>query len=90
MISRRAWGWLVLLVFARCAGAAHPFVTDDPITQGRGNFELQLGTQFTRTAENGVTLSEFHFAPQLSYGVLETARRFAGSEKTPKVRGKDP
>ena len=49
--------------------AAHPFITDDTNTQGTGRFELQLGTQYTRTDAEGVTLGSFQFAPQLSYGI---------------------
>jgi hypothetical protein len=53
------------------AHAAHPFITDDAYTQGTGKFELQLGSQYTRTDAGGVTLSDFQFAPQLACGVAE-------------------
>ena len=62
---------LPLLVFAAAARAAHPFITDDTKTQGAGRFELELGTQYTRTPVDDVTLANFQFAPQLSYGVAE-------------------
>jgi len=62
----------MLLACVKAASAAHPFVTDDPKTQGKGNFELQLGTQFTRTGDDGATLSTFQFSPQFSYGVVDT------------------
>src|SRR5215831_5803372 len=60
-----------LMTLATAAHAAHPFITDDTNTQGTGKFELQLGSQYTRTDVNGVTLADFQFAPQLSYGVAE-------------------
>lgn len=60
-----------LLAVATAAHAAHPFITDDAYTQGTGKFELQLGSQYTRTDAGGVTLADFQFAPQLSYGVLD-------------------
>lgn len=64
--------WAVLFtVSALPARAAHPFVTDDTNTQGRGKFELELGTQYTRTDVETVTVSNFQFAPQLSYGVAD-------------------
>jgi hypothetical protein len=70
--SRFVLGCVALLACAKFAWAAHPFITDDAKTQGEGNFELQLGTQFTRTTDNGTTLSAFQFAPQLSYGIVDT------------------
>jgi hypothetical protein len=69
---RRALNCIVFLGFAKLAYAAHPFITDDPKTQGKGNFELQLGTQFSRTGNDGTTLSAFQFSPQLSYGLVDT------------------
>jgi hypothetical protein len=63
---------MILLTCAKASWAAHPFVTDDTKTQGARNFELQLGTQFTRTSDNGTKLSVFQAAPQLSYGVVNT------------------
>jgi hypothetical protein len=59
-----------LLAFATAAHAAHPFITDDTNTQGTGKFELQLGSQYTRTDVDGVTFADFQLAPQLSYGVV--------------------
>ncbi len=63
---------IAILAFAGASWGAHPFVTDDTRTQGSGNFELQLGSQFTRTTDDGTTLSAFQFAPQLSYGLVDT------------------
>jgi len=60
-----------LLALATAAHAAHPFITDDAYTQGSGKFELQLGSQYTRTDVEGVTLADFQFAPQLSYGMAD-------------------
>lgn len=57
---------------ASAAFAAHPFVTDDANTQGKGRYELQLGAQLTRDDADGSTLSNFQFAPQLTYGVVNT------------------
>src|SRR5260370_33240627 len=70
-------GWLRAASVAFCAllgsaevvRAAHPFITDDTNTQGAGHFELQLGTQYTRTETEGVRYASFQFAPQLTYGI---------------------
>src|SRR5258708_33744987 len=58
-----------LLGSAEVVRAAHPFITDDTNTQGAGHFELQLGTQYTRTETEGVRYASFQFAPQLTYGI---------------------
>lgn len=71
-VSRHALGCIMLLACVEAAFGAHPFITDDPKTQGKGNFELQLGTQFIRTGDDGATLSAFQFSPQLSYGVVDS------------------
>ena len=64
--------WLpcvALLVAATLAGAghaAHPLISEDTGTQGRGKFELELGT--TITHDQGGRIVELD--PQLSYGAL--------------------
>jgi hypothetical protein len=71
-ICRRTfrWGAVALLMFVASspdAHAAHPLISEDTGTQGRGRFELELGTSTARDG-NG---RAFEFDPQLSYGVLE-------------------
>jgi hypothetical protein len=56
-----------LASFALPAFAAHPLLTEDTGTQGKGRFELELGLAQAR--DNGATALEF--GPQLSYGALE-------------------
>jgi len=58
----------LLILTAAAARAAHPFVTDDTRTQGRGKFELELGAQYTRAPFDDSVVSNFQFAPQLTYG----------------------
>ena len=70
--TRQTLGAILLLAYVELARAAHPFITDDTATQGAGNYELQLGTQFTRTREDATTRSAFQLAPQLSYGLIDT------------------
>ncbi len=61
------------------ARAAHPFLTDDTGTQGRGNWQLELQGDFVRserTVDTGAGPVEQNrslnaFIPVLSYGMLE-------------------
>src|SRR5947209_15716981 len=59
---------LVLAVSAPALRAAHPLISEDTGTQGRGKFELELGTQTTHVEGGRVR----ELDPQLSYGVLDT------------------
>lgn len=62
------------VTFAACIGAAapafaaHPFVTEDPGTQGAGRFELELGAA-SRHGAPDVDGREAGFFPQFSIGV---------------------
>ena len=58
----------VLALTAAPAHAAHPLISEDPDTQGRGHFELELGFQDARDGD----LRAFEFGPQLSYGVTDS------------------
>jgi hypothetical protein len=61
---------LALLLAAASVHGAHPFITDDTRTQGSGHFELQLGTQYTRTPADAAQVSLFEFQPQVTYGAI--------------------
>lgn len=52
--------------------AAHPLITDDTGTQGKGKFQLELNSEYGVEKENGVTEKTFEFAPTLSYGLTDT------------------
>jgi hypothetical protein len=56
------------LVATTAARAAHPLLTEDTLTQGAGNAELELGMSWTRVDADRF----FLFQPQLSYGLLPT------------------
>ena len=68
LVSAHAVSWS-LLAHVVTAHAAHPFITDDTRTQGSGHYELQLGAQYTRAPFDDIVISNFQFAPQLTYGV---------------------
>ena len=71
---RRAHRRLTLLLAALSLGAsvaaraAHPLLSEDTGTQGKGRFELELG--LSRATDGD--LRAFEFGPQLSFGVTET------------------
>lgn len=57
---------LALLWSPQAVRAAHPLITEDAATQGRGRFELEIGNAWTRDGSD----RSFEFGPQLSYGAL--------------------
>lgn len=71
LFTWRAVAWTVLLACAGTAHAAHPFLTEDPGTQGTGRLELELGfAAGSADPANGGNAAVF--APQLSVGVTPT------------------
>jgi len=52
--------------------AAHPLVTDDTGTQGKGGVQLELNSEFAHEDEEGATEDAFEFASVLSYGIADT------------------
>lgn len=51
--------------------AAHPLITDDTGTQGKGKFQLEVNSEFGRNKEDGVTEKAFEIAAVLSYGITD-------------------
>jgi len=58
----------IAMLLAAPAFAAHPFLTEDPGTQGTGRFELELGLAARQGAPD-INGREVGFFPQLSIGV---------------------
>jgi hypothetical protein len=52
--------------------AAHPLITDDTGTQGKGKFQLELNSEFAHEDEDGLTEDVFEFASILSYGLNDS------------------
>lgn len=52
--------------------AAHPLITDDTGTQGKGKFQLELNSEFDHEDEDGATEDAFEFASILSYGLTDS------------------
>ena len=61
---------LIALALPALAYAAHPFVTEDPGTQGRGKFEVELGFGAFR-GDPSIPGRNAIFAPQLSIGATD-------------------
>lgn len=52
--------------------AAHPLITDDTGTQGKGKFQLDLNSEFAHEDEDGAAEDAFEFASILSYGLTDS------------------
>jgi hypothetical protein len=63
----------LLGVLAGAAHAAHPLLTEDTGTQGRGNFQLELTGQQGHGPTGAGTLHAQQPAAVLSYGIADTA-----------------
>jgi hypothetical protein len=66
---------VVVLLWSGLAFAAHPLITDDTGTQGKGKFQLEVNSEFNydKETEEGVTTKETggEVAPTLSYGIVD-------------------
>lgn len=51
--------------------AAHPLITDDSGTQGKGRYQLELNGEFGKDREEGVKTETFDIKAIISYGVTE-------------------
>ena len=67
----------VFLLFPTVAWGAHPLITDDAGTQGKGKFQVEVNGQYDADKEtfNGVSTESTggQIATTLSYGVIENA-----------------
>jgi len=75
-IRFRILSGLSVLVFCfslfTLAHAAHPLITDDTGTQGKGNWQLEVNTEFTHESENGSDEDTYEILSALSYGVSDS------------------
>jgi hypothetical protein len=51
--------------------AAHPLITDDTGTQGKGNFELEIGGEYGHEKEEGVTEDTTEIVSVFVYGITD-------------------
>ncbi len=62
---------LFVFMFTQYGYSAHPLITDDTGTQGRGRFQLELNGEYAYDSEDGVKDKVFEFSPVLTYGALD-------------------
>lgn len=63
---------LLLLLAAPAAHAAHPLLTEDTGTQGKGRWQLEVNGESTRDDNAGAVTRGRQLNATLSYGALET------------------
>jgi len=65
---------VILFALAGTTYAAHPLITDDTGTQGKGKFQLEFDGEYGHDKENGVTMNSLMAPtpPVLSYGIADT------------------
>lgn len=60
-----------VLLWSSVVFAAHPLITDDTGTQGKGKFLFELNGEQSRDKSNGVKTTETAIAASLTYGVVD-------------------
>ena len=65
---------VIVLLWSGNIFAAHPLITDDTGTQGKGKLQFEFIGEYGHDKENGVTTETFAFPliPVLSYGLSDT------------------
>ena len=64
--------FLACLLFPAVSQAAHPLITEDTGTQGKGRFQLELTTEHGYRDEDRATEHERQFAATFSWGVRDS------------------
>lgn len=72
MIEKVMLGLAMTLLTAGVAFGAHPLITDDTGTQGKGNFQLEVNSEFAHEDEDGATENSMEVATILSCGIADT------------------
>lgn len=74
--------FISFLLFVKDSFAAHPLITDDTGTMGKGNFQAELNTEFSfdKEREDGVTIKERvnDVSTILTYGITDNVDIVAG------------
>ena len=76
MVRKFLFSILMMLVCQGAAFAAHPLITDDAGTQGKGKFQIEINSEFTydKEIDLGGTRREAggEVAAIVSYGIIDT------------------
>lgn len=78
MIGKLFLSVCMLCVIAGTAIAAHPLITDDTGTQGKGKFQFELNGEYGHESADGTTINTKALAGMLSYGATDNLDIVAG------------
>ncbi len=78
-MPRIALGVFVMTLFCTGIGhGAHPLITDDTGTQGKGTFQIEINYQFSHESSGGVRENVHETETVLSYGIVDTVDLVVG------------
>jgi hypothetical protein len=72
MMKRGVEAVLLVLAFSGMSFGAHPLITDDTGTQGKGKFQVELNYEFDHEDTDGVEESLHDVSMTLSYGIIDS------------------
>ncbi|MFH0789770.1 MAG: transporter [Pseudomonadota bacterium] len=70
-MTKRIITMVVVFLWSGTALAAHPLITDDTGTQGKGKFQLELNGAYGYENERGVTEDTIQITTALTYGIID-------------------
>jgi hypothetical protein len=70
-VFKRIFAMAVLLLWSGSAFAAHPLITDDTGTQGKGKFQLEVNGGYGHDRDDGVVTTTTQIATTLAYGLSD-------------------
>ena len=62
---------LIILAFSGTVFAGRPLITDDANTQGKGNYQLQIGGEYSRDDDEDVKVNKKTVTAELDYGIID-------------------
>jgi hypothetical protein len=75
---KRVFMLTVVLLWSGPALAAHPLITDDTGTQGKGKFQLEVNGGYGHDKDAGVTTTTAQLATTLTYGITDVMDMIVG------------
>lgn len=63
--------FLLFTFYHHVSYAAHPLITDDTGTQGKGKFQLEVNGEYGHDKDDGVTTKTTQLASTLTYGIID-------------------
>jgi hypothetical protein len=68
---KRLIALLIVLCWSATALAAHPLITDDAFTQGKGNFQFEIDGESSHQNKDGVVVDATVITSMLTYGIID-------------------